>query len=463
MRRVVLTGLIAAALATPIPASAQAPPPLDVAIVIEIAPDPLIGADGQPLPETRDTLGRLTAAFDGLERTDVPVALSVSPVFLDQLRLLGSIGARPYAALLRLASGRPLLSRPFADVHLPHLDGTAAVRDELRRGVSSLRETLDIEPLPILHAPILDLSETALRAARDEELSAALASTDDVGGRAIRAHGVPLVPADRITFETEPLAERILRNHVLVAVVLDALDPSLSDLGTLPADDRINLVRIGDLVGSPPDGRVRFTAGLQPPTAYKEAVRRAAASFDAYASYTLEGNPTRDTLSVLLSLARSSAHWLDQWHRARDLASTVVDRISEERDLVTASQGSVTLTSQRGTVPVTVINLARYPVRVRVRVTSPKLSFPEGATRVLTVSPQGDTITFIAQARSPGTFPMAILVSSPDGSVQFDGSEVLVRSVAARTPALVLTAGAALFLLVWSSRGFLRHRRSRNA
>lgn len=463
MRRGILVGFVLSAIAIPLPASAQAPP-LDVAIVIEVAPDPIVGTDGRPLAGAGETLERLTEVFDRLDRTEQPLALSVSPVLVSQLRLLGPTGAQSYATLLRLASTTPVLTRPFADVQLPHLSEAADLTAQLRLGTSSLRRALNVDPLPILHPPLLDLSDHVLDVLGNEPPAAVLGPADALRGRAVRSNGVPLLPTDRIVpIETTLAADILARNRAPVVVVLDALDPRLDELSVIPGDDRFNLVGIGDLIGSAPDGVARFGQSPQPPAAYTEAVGRAAASLEAFTSYTLDENPIRETLEVLLGLAASSAHWIDRWDQARALAAFVVDRVSEERDLIFASQGSVTLTSQRGTVPVTVINLARYPVRLRVSVTSPKLAFPEGATKVLTATPQGDTITFVAQARAPGTFPMVISVTSPDGNVRFGSSEVLVRSIAARTPALVLTAGAAAFLLAWSARSLLRRRRSRGA
>jgi hypothetical protein len=305
------------------------------------------------------------------------------------------------------------------------------------------------------------VSDVVLRAAREEKLSAALVASREITD-SVRAERVQLIPAHVSSGgrETVRLIDEIVQgNDDSVAVVLDDPDGAPSAIEALSADERLVLVPITELLGETPDRPVSFPVGAQPPGYYWEAIGRARDSVMAFASYTPGNNQTREMLEVLLDISRSSALWLAQWERATEYAGATVDRVSEERALVSSSEGSVTLTSRGGTVPVTVINLARYPVRVRVRVRSPRLSFPDGATQLINVSPRGATLTFVAEAKSSGTFPMTVHVTSPDGAIEFGRSEVLVRSTAVRIPALVLTAGAALFLIAWSSRGFIRRRR----
>lgn len=424
-----------------------------VALVVEVAPPPIVGGDGRLLDDARPTLDRLIGALDVIDAAGVPLALSISPVLVEQLRLVGAGGARAHAALLRAATRHPVLARPFADASLPRL-GEADAGRELERGIQSLRRSLDTEPLPVMHPPGLDLDTAVLRTARANGITTVLASSGDIGARVVRTDDVVLVPARR-----PPDGDLFPTGRQTVAWVVDVLDPRLGELPS--ADAATGPVPLDDLASTASPSTARFEAVAPAPASYTEAVRRAAASVDTFASYTLDDNRVREMLEVVLGIAQSSVHWEDRWAAGRDLAGAVTDRVSEERDLVYASQGSVTLTSQRGTVPVTVINLATYPVRVRVRVASPRLGFPGGTTALLVVSPQGDTTTFVAEAHTPGTFPLEVRVTSPDGDVSFGSGEVLVRSIAARTPALVLTAGAALFLVLWSARSLHRRRRAR--
>lgn len=441
-------------------AGAQQRAPVRVAVVVEAAPEPLLGPDGQPLDETGDRLDASRRALERLFGSPVPITVSVSPVFVDELRLLGARASRTHAALLRLVSAHPLMTRPRTDVQLPHLTSREEMKAELRAGADATVRQTNERPLPLLHPPALDVSTAVLQTARDAKLSAVLVGSREITG-SVRAEGIQLVPtlASSGGPATPELIDGIEEgNDDAIAVVLD-VEGATQAVAALSSDERFTVVPITDLLGDVPERPVAFPAGARPPEYYWQAVARAEGALAAFSSYTPGNNSTRETLDLLLDLARSSAHWRDQWERASELAGAIADRVTEERALVSSSSGSVTLTSERGTVPVTVINNAHYPVRVLVRVRSPRLNFPEGASQVASVSPRGATLTFAVEAESSGTFPMTVSVNSPDGSIEFNQSEVLVRSTAARVPALVLTAGAALFLLAWSSRGFIRRKR----
>jgi hypothetical protein len=89
---------------------------------------------------------------------------------------------------------------------------------------------------------------------------------------------------------------------------------------------------------------------------------------------------------------------------------------------------------------------------VTVNVSSPKLDFPDGDSRVVTVQPPGDTITFVAVARSTGSFPMLVSVEDAKGSFVLDRGELTVRSTAANLPALAVTIAGFVLLIVFYVR-----------
>jgi hypothetical protein len=91
---------------------------------------------------------------------------------------------------------------------------------------------------------------------------------------------------------------------------------------------------------------------------------------------------------------------------------------------------------------------------------SPKLIFPKGVSRVVTVEPPGDTFVFPAFARSTGAFPVRVLVSNPEGTVPFRAALLTVRSTAYNVAALALTVGGAIFLIGWYVRLLSRRQRS---
>ena len=109
----------------------------------------------------------------------------------------------------------------------------------------------------------------------------------------------------------------------------------------------------------------------------------------------------------------------------------------------------VTLTARRASIPISLLNANPKPLQVRVRLESDQLRFPGGADRVLILPPQNTTERFAVEARSSGAFPLVITVTSPDGRLLVNRSELIVRSTVVSGVGALLTAGAGVFLLVW--------------
>jgi hypothetical protein len=123
---------------------------------------------------------------------------------------------------------------------------------------------------------------------------------------------------------------------------------------------------------------------------------------------------------------------------------------------------TITLTARKGEIPVTFLNETAQPLRVRVRLQSDKMVFPDGDDRVLDLPPRSTTVRFNVETRSSGTFPLRLTVTSPDGGLRIQQTEVQVRSTFVSNVGLFLTIGAILFLGVWW--GFdIRRRRKRRA
>lgn len=122
---------------------------------------------------------------------------------------------------------------------------------------------------------------------------------------------------------------------------------------------------------------------------------------------------------------------------------------------------SVTLTAQRGAIPLTLVNDSGRPLRVRLSFTSDKLLFPGGATHDLVLPPRSTTERFTVEARTSGSFPMVVEVTSPDGHLAIGSFEMTVRSTAVSGVALTVTIGAGLFLAGWWGNHFRKSRRAR--
>jgi hypothetical protein len=122
---------------------------------------------------------------------------------------------------------------------------------------------------------------------------------------------------------------------------------------------------------------------------------------------------------------------------------------------------TVTLTSREADVPLSFRNEAGYPVRVRIRLESDKLEFPDGDTVDVTFAEVNTTATFHVRARTSGAFPLRVHVSSPDCCLEVANTRFTVRSTAVSGVAAFLSIGAGAFLLVWWLLHFRKVRRDR--
>jgi len=122
-----------------------------------------------------------------------------------------------------------------------------------------------------------------------------------------------------------------------------------------------------------------------------------------------------------------------------------------------------TLSGRRTTIRLRIENISDEPLRVMVRLTANKLTFPQG-DQVVTI--EAKSITDVAVpvvARTNGSFPVSLDVLSPDGGLALINTLYLKARVSALTGvAQLLTGGGLLMLLAWWWRNVRRGRRSKH-
>ena len=127
-----------------------------------------------------------------------------------------------------------------------------------------------------------------------------------------------------------------------------------------------------------------------------------------------------------------------------------------------ATERTVTFTSQRAAIPVTVLSSAPYPVTVVVTLSSDKFTFPDGNTQRLTLVHPTTSVRVTAQARTSGDrLPIEVTLHTPDGQVLIAHTVLTVHSTEISFVGVALTALAGAVLLVWWVRTWRRSRRSR--
>ena len=100
-------------------------------------------------------------------------------------------------------------------------------------------------------------------------------------------------------------------------------------------------------------------------------------------------------------------------------------------------------------MPLSIENDSGRALKVRIQLSSPKLTFPEGDEQVVELRPgKNRTVQVTVAARTSGTFPVVISLGSPDGGIEWQRVRYTLRSSVSNA-GILLTVGAALFLALW--------------
>lgn len=213
----------------------------------------------------------------------------------------------------------------------------------------------------------------------------------------------------------------------------------------------------------PLDAATILAAGPQtPPDSYVEALRKARTSIDEYSDLGPPSSRTR-ALERNLMIAESTDWWGSRRLQSRGLAfaDSVVSTVRREFKKIRAPvPQTITLTSRRGTIPLVISTQTDYPVQVVIRLVSDKLRFPQGTEIARSLVPPAQTIDLAAVTEASGTFPLRVIVQTPNSGVEISSSRLVVRSTAYNIVALGITIGAGGFLVVGWLAGTIRRRLS---
>ena len=128
----------------------------------------------------------------------------------------------------------------------------------------------------------------------------------------------------------------------------------------------------------------------------------------------------------------------------------------------TSARERVTLTAREADFPLSLQSRLAYPVNVVVELqASNRLSFPGGNRIPVRLAGERTRVKLRVRAPVSGDSPLRVTVRSADGTQVLATSRYTVRSTAVSGVGLVLTVGAALFLVVWWARHLRSSARTR--
>jgi hypothetical protein len=478
------------------------------------SPDPAVVAELQ----STGRLGKLATLL--ASASDLPITVAPGPETLESWATLGA-GNKGLASSFATFRGgaKVILPGPYVPIDVPALVGAglgSEVGVELAAGAQALTSTLGMRAdartvaVDSINAPALDQLSAAgvdrlvLTPSQLEPVTAKLTparpfTLQSTQGRTVTAaatdpdlarllEGADVAPALR--------AQRFLAGLAIVAleapnsrrgVVVEMParwnpDPATSSAVTsvlrgLRGNPLVDVVGVPKLLDDVPletaAGSSRRPAPprqlrpLRPATPVVNAhdLRTAAQRLDAFRDLLAPDDPRarRGDRAVLVAM---SSVWTGGAGRKRAAAELgVVDSsITQFTNLIRGpSHDTVTITARRARIPISLQNTTAQPVKVRVRLQSEKLFFPNGAERVLTLPPHNTTARFAVETRASGTFPMLVTVSSADGRIVFQEARFTIRSTVVSGVGLFLTIGAGLFLAGWWANHFRRRRQGLRA
>ena len=369
---------------------------------------------------------------------------------------LARIGSAETLPLTPSFVGEPVLPRA-ADLHR---EGAGAVI------VSGSQLTVDPAMTSGWGQPFLLSSDgTTIRAvATDDRITAilrnanenpALAANQLLGFLAFRYREAPGLVTPRGAVITPPLGLELPAAFYDAFLRGLAITPELRPV-TLPAF-------LGSVpVGGNGSATTRFANRTTSPTnkALAESLRAVRATWTSYGPLLSAAPVAANRLDHRL-LAAASLALSPQVGLLR--ASAVNAEMANLARSVRVSTSSFTLTSQQGTLPLTIASTAPCALVVHVDLMSDRLTFPSGQHFNVTITQAATTVRIPVIAATTGVLPMRISVTAPGTNVELAGTSITVQVAATSIVGKALTAGAVLVLGWWWLSTWRRSRKEKLA
>ena len=259
------------------------------------------------------------------------------------------------------------------------------------------------------------------------------------------------------------------RSLILAGPTLGPLDPRLLDALAATADTTpgIRIARATELNGitdtqlagtTPLTVTLPEAAGPELGPRLEQLEATAATAFNA-ASMLPEGDPRPPEWAAELEVLTSPAY-------PDEHVDAAVDSILEATREITGSvvppePFTFTLTGREGDIDMRIGNTADEPLIVKLRLSSPKLTFPKGE-QLVTLLPDDETSVIVpVRARSNGTSSVEVEILTPVDQPLIEPVTLTSRVTALTGLGQVLTGGLVLVLLSWWYSHWRRNRRRR--
>jgi hypothetical protein len=310
-----------------------------------------------------------------------------------------------------------------------------------------------------------------------------VASSADLAARFNGAPGNPVLAAHQLVAELaqiyfEKPNDITPRATVVAAPTSWADDPTFvrALLSALAANPIIQPVTTSQLFAAIPAATCRSgcrltgvaSVGGLPVRAVRHQ-RQQIAGFASAATGTTARSLTDQMDQVVLSAESEALRPAQQSAVLRNAGLAVAAQLGQ---LTVSGDRTVTLTSQQGTLQVTIVSTAPYPVTASLTLTSDKLLFPNGTTQyseratllpAVSGTAHTNVVPVAVRARTSGVFNVDVVMHSPVHQLELASGQMSVRSTATSVVGIILSVGALAVLAVWWVRTSLRRRRTRRS
>ena len=489
--------------------------PLSFALVVPVtAPHPLSPQGGSHIGGA--AVGRIDLLqADLADHGSVALTLAPDPSTISALADTASPTARnAVAGLRRLAPGVQILARPFAPVDPYQLVQTGLAPElsaQLTRGEAVDQADLGIRPPPATwlmtgpldHATAANLAGlgvsdlvvpgedlqpafSALTTAEPFPLQAGketlpalvedggLAGDLSISDPVLAVHDL-LADLAQIYFESPNLLQVVNgadvpepRGVVAVAPADWAPSPSADEalLDGLADSPIVRSATVADLfaeLGPSAGSRQAAQPANRRPDLDARQVRAERQQLDSLTASILRPPPANLLIGDLILASEAAGGAASQREAYLGAARR---RLEAEVHEVTVAASGITLTSRQAKVPISIISQLSSPIRVRVELTSSRLSFPGQGTRVsiekmLTLRLRDTTWLVPVITRGTGRFDVTAKVDTADGRIELDAAKVTITSRAFSGVGIVLSVAALAMLAFWWGRALQKGRRNK--
>jgi hypothetical protein len=451
---------------------------------------------------------------------DAPVTLAVSPQTVEALRASGGTGADVVDQLADLAAATPardqLTWSPYVPVDASALVGAglgAELARQVVRGSQVLAGDIDREAAPPgagqlgawvtddpLDASTLTELETAgytqvvlpatsvvgpptdgsasepfLLPSSGGTSMMAITADGDVADRFAASDIDPVLAAHQLVAELAQIYYE-KPNDVTPRAVVAVPPSSWTDdpefvsalLGALTDNPIVQPVTVDTLLttlaAAPCKATCRTAASPGEVGLPVAAIRRQRQRVDSFATAAPTATDTSTQLGDLVLSGESELLRPSQQSRVLHNTGRALD--AQLGQFAVSGDRTITLTSQKGTLPIDIESAAAFAVNASLTVTSDKLLFPNGSTEwtrpgSVQLRPGTNIIDVPVTARSSGQFSLDVTVRSTDGRLVLSEGQISVRSTATSVVAIVLSLGALAVLGVWWFRTSRKRRAAR--